>query len=155
MFMTKDILSLRIKQIDQKIKKIDRAIKFEESRSWINDVRLSLGMSLEQLGKRMNMTPQGVKRLEQRERDGSITLKTLNQAARAFGFGFGYGFTTSKTTLEDLVYNQALMKSKEIVRRANRTMVLENQANSKKRLENSVKELRDEIIKNKPKYLWD
>lgn len=153
--MKKDNLSLRISQIDQKIKKIDKVIKNNQSQSWINDIRTSLGMSLEQLGKRMNMSPQGVRMLEQRERDGSITLKTLNQAAKAFGLSLGYGFVTSTTSLEGLVSNQALIKSKEIVRRLNKTMSLENQANSKTRLEKSVKELRDEIIRNKPKYLWD
>lgn len=153
--MTKDNLSLRINQIDQKIKKIDKAIKSSQGNSWINDVRTALGMSLEQLGKRMNMSPQGVKMLEQRERDGSITLKTLNQAAKAFGLSLGYGFITQATSLEDLVSNQALIKAKEIVKRLNKTMSLENQTNSRKRLEKSIKELRAEIVRNKPKYLWD
>lgn len=153
--MKRNNLSLRISQIDQKIKRIDRVIKNNQSQSWINDVRTSLGMSLEQLGKKMKMSPQGVRMLEQRERDGSITLKTLNQAAKAFGLNLGYGFVSSTASLEDLIENQALIKSKEIVKRLNKTMSLENQANSKARLEKSVRELRDEIIRTNPKYLWD
>lgn len=153
--MNKYNLSLRIKQIDQKIKKLDKAIGVGQNYSWINDVRTSLGMSLEQLGRKMKMSPQGVKMLEQRERDGSITLKTLNQAAKAFGLKVGYGFMSSSNNLEDLIKRQALIKAKEIVRRSSKTMSLENQANSKARINHSVKELANDLIAKKPKYLWD
>lgn len=49
---------------------------------WAKTVRLALGMSSKALGGRLGMTGQGVRRLEQAEADGTITLKTLARLAQ-------------------------------------------------------------------------
>lgn len=48
---------------------------------WAKTVRLALGMSSEALGTRLGMSAQGVRKLEQAEADGSISLKTLFRLA--------------------------------------------------------------------------
>lgn len=48
---------------------------------WAKTVRLTLGMSSKALGNRLGMTAQGVRKLEQAEADGTITLKTLARLA--------------------------------------------------------------------------
>jgi predicted DNA-binding mobile mystery protein A len=48
---------------------------------WVKTVRLALGMSSKVLGDRLGMSAQGVRKLEQAEADGSISLKTLSRLA--------------------------------------------------------------------------
>ena len=45
--------------------------------------------------------------------------------------------------------------AKKIVERTSNTMKLEDQANSKKRIEKAIKERASEIINKTPKILWD
>ena len=61
-------------------------------RGWIYTIRKSLNMTLEQLGKRANMTRQGVKKLEEREASGSISLNTLKEIGKALDMKLVYGF---------------------------------------------------------------
>ena len=49
---------------------------------WTKTVRLAMGMSSTALGGRLGMTGQGVRKLEQAEADGTITLKTLARLAQ-------------------------------------------------------------------------
>jgi predicted DNA-binding mobile mystery protein A len=147
--------NLRIKQIDKKLEQNNRLLKGAPANGWIRDVRTSLNMSAEQLGKRLNIGAEGVKKMEQRERNKNITLKNLDEAARAFGLRLTYGFSAPQDNLEQLVAAKAKGKAKTVVARTNRTMSLEKQANSKARLQRSVKELAGELARKKPKYLWD
>jgi len=48
---------------------------------WVKTIRLALGMSSKVLGDRLGMSAQGVRKLEQAEADGSISLKTLSRLA--------------------------------------------------------------------------
>lgn len=41
----------------------------------------------------MGISAQSVKEIEQRERDGGVSLKVLNTAAKAFGLKLSYGFS--------------------------------------------------------------
>lgn len=48
---------------------------------WIKTVRLALGMNSSALARRINISPQGARKLEQSEADGSISLNTLARIA--------------------------------------------------------------------------
>ncbi|MCA6482690.1 MAG: helix-turn-helix domain-containing protein, partial [Chitinophagaceae bacterium] len=50
---------------------------------WIKSIRTALGMSLQQLGKKLNVTKQAALDIERREREGSITIKSLKDVANA------------------------------------------------------------------------
>ena len=50
---------------------------------WIKTIRTALNMSLRQLGERMSITPQSLRSMETREKEGAVTLKTLRDAAAA------------------------------------------------------------------------
>ncbi|MBK8425272.1 MAG: helix-turn-helix domain-containing protein [Lewinellaceae bacterium] len=58
---------------------------------WIYSIRTALGMSLKQLGRRLKMTPQGIKDIERREKDGSLTLQRLREVAAALDMQLVYG----------------------------------------------------------------
>ena len=121
----------------------------------IRAIRLALGMSQEQLGKKLKITRQSVQELELREKDGTISLKTLKEVARVMEIQLVYGFIPNEGSLEALVEKKALDMAKRIVMRTSHSMKLEDQQNSGNRLQKAIKE-RAQTIKNEmPKILWD
>jgi predicted DNA-binding mobile mystery protein A len=122
---------------------------------WIKAIRMSLGMSMQQLGNKLTISKQGVLDIEKREKEGAITIKSLREIARALDMQLVYGFVPNDGSLEALIEKRANQLAKEIVLRTSNTMHLEDQGNSKKRIEKAIKE-RAEIIKREmPKRLWD
>lgn len=122
---------------------------------WIKAIRMSLGMSMQQLGNKLSISKQGVLDIEKREKEGAITIKSLREIARALDMQLVYGFVPNDGSLEALIEKRANQIAKEIVMRTSNTMHLEDQGNSKKRIEKAIEE-RAEIIKSEmPKILWD
>ena len=122
---------------------------------WIKAIRNAIGMSLLQLGNRLSITKQSVQDIERREKDGSITIKALREAARALDMQLIYGFVPKDGSLELLIERKAKELATQIVMRTNNTMKLEDQENTKQRIEKAIQE-RTTIIKTEmPKTLWD
>lgn len=147
---------LLIEQMDNKIKSfrsLDRIVI--PKKGWVNSIRITLKMSLRQLAERMKISPQSVNELEDREANGSITLRTLKEAANAMDMKLVYGFVPKEESLEKIVEKRARKIAIEIVSRTSNSMRLEDQENSKKRIEKSIKSKTEEIMDLMPKYLWD
>ena len=125
------------------------------SKGWINTVRTSLKMSLRQVGTRLKISSQSVKEIEEREAAGSITLNSLRDAANAMDLQLVYGFVSKHDTLEQMIEKRAKEFATEIVMRTNTTMTLEDQQNSKERIEKAIAQKTVEIKFEMPKYLWD
>ena len=122
---------------------------------WIRAIRTALGISMEQLGRKMSIRKQSIHDVEQRERDGTISLNSLKEVANTMDMHFVYGFIPKDGSLEALIERKALEVAQRIVMRTSNTMKLEDQENSNVRIENAIKE-RAQIIKNEtPKILWD
>lgn len=122
---------------------------------WIKAIRTAIGMSMQQLGNKLNISKQGVFDIEKREKDGSITIKSLREIARAMDMQLVYGFVPNDGSLDRMIERRATEVATQIVIRTAITMKLEDQANSKKRIDMAIKE-RAAIIKNElPKILWD
>jgi predicted DNA-binding mobile mystery protein A len=122
---------------------------------WIKTIRTGIGMSLEQLGKKLSVTKQAIQDIENREREGSITIKSMHEIANALDMKFVYAIVPMNGSLDELIENRALEIAKVIVQRTSNTMKLEDQANSKERIEKAIKERAEEIINKTPKILWD
>lgn len=122
---------------------------------WIKAIRLGLGMSMQQLANRLSITKQSVQNMEQREIDGSITIRSLREAAHALEMDLVYGFVPKDGSLDALIERKARELARKIVLRTSNTMKLEDQENSDKRIKKAIDE-RTAIIKNEtPKILWD
>ena len=122
---------------------------------WIKAIRNGIGMSMEQLGKKLSITKQGVMDIEKREMEGAITIKAMQEIAKAMDTKFVYGFVPNAGSLEQMIETRALEIAKTIVQRTSTTMKLEDQVNSKERIEKAIKERVTEIINKTPKILWD
>lgn len=93
--------------------------------------------------------------IEKREKVGAITIKSMQEIAKAMDMKFVYGFVPNAGSLEQLIEKRALEIATKIVQRTSTTMKLEDQVNSKKRIESAIKERAEEIINKTPKILWD
>ncbi len=122
---------------------------------WIKAIRTALGMSMQQLGNKLNVSKQGVLDMEKREKDGSITIKSLREIAHAMDMQLVYGFVPNDGSLDALIEKRATGLATQIVMRTANTMKLEGQANSKKRIEAAIRERATAIQNEMPKILWD
>lgn len=77
-------------------------------------VRLALGMNSETLGRRIGISQQGVRKLEQSEADGSISLNTLAKIADGLNCDVRY-VLVPRISLVDQVMARALEHSKSAV----------------------------------------
>jgi predicted DNA-binding mobile mystery protein A len=125
------------------------------SSGWIKSIRSALNMSLMQLGKKLNKTRQGVKKIEEREATGSISIKSLKEVGEALNMKLVYGFIPEHGSLEKLVEIKAHNLARKIVLRTSHNMKLENQGNSDKRISQAIDDLASEIKREMRKSLWD
>lgn len=147
---------LMIEQMDKKMALFKNAAENDPpSKGWIQAIRVTLKMSLRQFGERMNITSPSVRELEHREAQGTISLKSLREAARALDMKLVYGFVPRNESLAAMVEKQALQVANKIVQRTDNTMKLEDQRVGKERVEKAVRELADEIKREMPRYLWN
>lgn len=147
---------LQIHQLDEKILAFASLKKVTmPPTGWVKAIRTALGISLEQLGKKLSVTKQAATAIERREKDGSITLKSLREVAQALDMQLVYGLVPNDGSLEALIERKAKALATEIVLRTSASMKLEDQENSRKRIEKAIEE-RTAILKNEmPKMLWN
>lgn len=147
---------LLIEQADRKLamyRPLDLIIM--PSKGWIHTIRIALKMSLRQLGNRLSISPQSVKEIEEREANGAITIKSLKEAGAALDMKLIYGFVPIGQSIEEMIEKRALEIAKDIVMRTSNTMQLEDQENSKDRIEKAIRNRAEEIKIKMPRYLWD
>ena len=122
---------------------------------WIKAIRTAIGMSMQQLGNKLNVSKQGILDIEKREKDGAITIKSLKEIARALDMQLVYGFVPNDGSLDALIEKRATELATKIVLRTSNTMKLEDQGNTNKRIKKAIKERAEEIKNEMPKILWD
>ncbi len=147
---------LVVEQLDRKLKPFKELEKIQvPEKGWINNIRLALNMTLEQLGRKLNMTRQGIKKIEERESSGSISLKSLTEIGKVLDMQFVYGFIPNYGSIEKLIDVKAHQLAYRIIQRTNQTMLLENQGNTDEQIEQAIEELSSEIKREMRKSLWD
>ena len=148
--------SLQIQQLNSKMLAFASLQKVAPPPTgWIKAIRNAIGMSMLQLGKRLSVTKQSVQDMESRERDGSVTIKALREAARALDMQLIYGFVPNDGSLEALIDRKAKELATQIVQRTSNSMKLEDQENTKQRIEKAIQERAIAIKNEMPKTLWD
>lgn len=147
---------LIIEQMDAKLKEFIPLLKNQSPESgWLNAIRTSLKMSLRQFGERMDVTRQGAENLEKREKDGAITLKSLEEAGQSLNMKLVYGFVPMDGSIEKTIENRAKELALKIVKTTSNTMVLEDQENSSERLKKAIDDKAKQLIYEMPRHLWD
>jgi len=150
----KNTKKLQIEQLDRKLAGY---LNFPEVpvKGWIHGIRTALKISFRQFASRLGITPQSAQEIEDREKNGNISLRSLREVAAALNMRLVYGFVPRDGSFEEMLEKQALTVARKIVKRTDNTMKLEDQQVSKERVEKAVRELADEIKREMPRYLWD
>jgi len=147
---------LVVEQLDRKLDLFKGLEKIQiPEKGWINNIRVTLNMTLEQLGHKLNMTRQGIKKIEERESSGSISLKSLEEVGKVLDMHFVYGFVPKYGSIEKLLDIKARELANKIIQRTNQNMILENQGNTDERINQAIEELSNEIKREMRKSLWD
>lgn len=147
---------LQIEQIESKIRGFSVASKVPVPPSgWLKAIRLSLGMSMQQFADKLSITRQSARGIEIREREGSITLKSLREAAEALDMQLVYGLVPKDGSIDALIDRKARELATRIVLRTSISMKLEDQENSEERLQRAIEERVIALKNDLPKILWD
>ncbi len=154
--MRKNKRKLVLEQMDNKLLVFKNASEvIMPTKGWLNAVRVTINMTLNQLGKKLKTSAQAIRGLETREASGNITLNTLKEAAAAMNMKLVYAIVPFDGSLENLIEKRAAEIARQIVLRTSASMRLEDQENSSERLKKAVEEKAAEIKEELPKYLWD
>jgi predicted DNA-binding mobile mystery protein A len=149
----------RIKLVRKQLEaKLERFRPLRETKpprkGWIRAIRDALGMTGEQLARRIGVNKQRVARIESAEIEGSITIKTMRRTAEGLDCVFVYGFVP-RTSLEETVRNRAEQVAKERMDRVSRTMQLEQQQLDDRDQEIVLGDFSEELIDSTRRILWN
>lgn len=148
--------SLQIEQLNSKMQVVAEIKKITPPPTgWIKAVRSALGITLQQLGNKISITKQSIQDIERREKEGSVTLKTLRDVANALDMELVYGFVPKDGSLDALIYRKSKELATQIVSRTSNTMMLAEQQNSPQRIQKAIEEKTGDIKYEMPKQLWD
>lgn len=147
---------LAVKQLDQKLKPFFAAKKVSvPAKGWISHIRKTFNMTQDQLGRRLDMSRQGISKLEEREAMGTITLNSLKEVGQALNLKLVYGFVPHHGGFEETIENKSYELARRIVMRTHHNMVLENQGIEDDRLKASIEELAQDIKNEVRRTLWE
>jgi predicted DNA-binding mobile mystery protein A len=147
---------LLVEQLDQKLavfKDAERVLV--PQKGWINTIRTTLNMTMDQLGTKLRLTKGAIQKIEEREAIGQITINKLKDVGEALDMKFIYGFVPKDGTIENLINLKAEKLARKIVLRTNQNMKLEDQGISDNKINDSIIDLANEIKREMRKSLWD
>ncbi len=140
------------RQITHKITEVQRlSVHLKGVPSWIQYIRKALGMSPKQLADRMSIAESSLYQMERQESLDKVSMQSLKRAADAMGCELIYAIVP-RTSVSDLVDEQARKKALKIISESQLQMEYEDQAVNSKETEKQFEEL-CETIKNSKK-LW-
>lgn len=116
-------------------------------------IREALGMTTAQLGQRIGVSQSRAVEIEKAEVTGSITLGSLERAARALDCELVYVLLPCKP-LEEMVTERAMDLALESLKATRHTMVLEDQSVGEEEEREQVKLLARQIAEKFASNLW-
>jgi predicted DNA-binding mobile mystery protein A len=139
-------------RLDNRFKAMGPSVRQSQPvRGWIRAIREALGMTAEQLGKRLGVKQPSVVALEQSEEKGSIELATLRRVAEALDCRLVYALVPNKP-LEQTVRERARLFARRRLEPIEHSMALEDQKVGRKESEALI----DEILRETdPRRFWD
>ena len=148
-------IKLAREQLDATLERLEPLKTFvPPAKGWIRAIRDAIGMTGEQLAKRLNTNKQRVSRIEHDEKLGKVKIETLKNVAKAMDCVFLYAFVP-RDSLDQTVKEQAKVIAKKRMARSNQMMRLEKQELSDSEKAKAMKTIIDEIVETMPKSLWD
>jgi len=144
---------LLVKQLERRLAPWSGVSRTPPKEGWLHTIRKALGMTAPQLADRIGMTRQGVADLEQREREGAVTLAALRQAGDAMNCDLVYALVPRKR-LTDVLSEQARQMATKEVERIAHSMRLENQETGIDEIGRLIEERADQLLRGSRRGLW-
>lgn len=123
-------------------------------RGWVRAIREALGMTAAQLARRLSIAQPSVVGLEQAEASKSITLETLERAARALDCTLVYALVP-RQPLDALVQERAREVARERLRTISHSMTLEDQRVRDEDQQAQLEGLAQKLIDGPGSALWN
>ena len=140
------------RQLDDRFAALPSAEWFAApTRGWIKAIREALGMSSEQLAKRLGVKQPTVAAIERSETRGTIELATLRRAAEALDCTLIYALVPNRP-LTTTVKDRARLVAARRLQAVEHSMMLENQALPAAEREARIDAYVDELD---PRRIWD
>jgi predicted DNA-binding mobile mystery protein A len=141
-------------QLDRKLSKLrEFSVQGLTSIGWIRTIREALGMTSKDLASRVGVNQSRIIHMEQAEVDGNIKISTMKKIADALEMDFVYAFVP-RTSLNDMVREQARLLALKKMERLDHTMRLEMQELSSEEKEKALKDMIDKILIDERKDFW-
>jgi predicted DNA-binding mobile mystery protein A len=121
---------------------------------WVKTLRKALGMTSQQLAGRCGVSKTRILRLEQDEILGRTTLASLEKVANKMGCRLVYAFVPEKDIL-NVIEEKAQEKALEILSRISHSMEMEDQAIGKTANLEQLELLKEKLLRENIKSLWD
>ena len=147
------IRELARQQLDRRLERIRNFVSDlrKPQGGWVAVLRSAFAMSQADLARRMGISRQAVSQLEQRESDGSVSLKALDHAAHALGAELVYAIVP-RQSIGEVLEGRALSLARQMTGAVRHTMRLENQAPDSD-LDERARALAEELLAS-PGQLW-
>ncbi len=150
----KPLRSLRRQQLDRQFSQLKPLLTVHSPNGgWLHAVRDALGMSQAVWAGRMGVSGAAAAQMEQREREGRITLKSLDRAADALGCRLVYAIVPL-TSLTEQVRIHARQTAEALVDEVEHSMALEGQATDAAAREARIGELADDLARRGSSDIW-
>jgi predicted DNA-binding mobile mystery protein A len=147
--------ALARRQIDKRLKSLqDSDVFARPPRGWIKAIREALGMTAQQLGRRLGVSQPRVLKIEEAEVSGSVTLETLERAARALDCRLVYVLVPNKP-LEELTRERAERLARKQIESTRHSMALEDQSVDASEERAQIEALTRTLLARSSSELWD
>jgi predicted DNA-binding mobile mystery protein A len=144
--MRDDFRDLRLSQLARTLNTFGAAKQeARPQRGWLRAIREGLGLTLENVGKKLGQSRQRIQEFEEAEAKDRITLHSLRRVAAAMDCQLVYAIVPKSGTITELAERRARAEATEDVLDVEHTMALENQATG------NVEELIEEETKRRLK----
>jgi predicted DNA-binding mobile mystery protein A len=121
---------------------------------WLKPIREALGMTADQMARRLGVSQPRIFKMEKAEAQGTITLGTLERAAQALDCRLVYAFVPRKP-LEELVEDRARALAKQRLSAVSHSMALEDQSVDETDARAHLEALVEKIIDGSGSALWE
>lgn len=124
------------------------------SEGWLVLLRKALGMSGNQVARRMGVSRNAIYQAERNEPEGAITIAQMQKIADAMGGEFIYA-VVPKGSVRDVIRERAREKAEARIRRASAHMALESQSLTKQQTKRRIDDLAEELARDMPPDFWE
>lgn len=146
-------LDLLRKQLDERLT-AERGALQAPSEGWIRTIRKALGMAATQLARRLDISKQAVANMERAEVEGTLSLTTLRNTAKALDCHLKVVLVPKKS-ITDIVRDQAVKTATQLVKQTSHHMNLEAQGTATSFQRDQVQQIADEMVRTNSKKIWD